>query len=37
MASRFASVTEKQILTINEATVLKKMAKKFGLTVLNGG
>ena len=38
MASRFASVTEEQILSINEAAVPKntKMATKFGLTVFNG-
>ena len=38
MACRFASVTEEQILSINEAAVPKntKMATKFGLTVFNG-
>ena len=38
MASRFASVTEKRILSINEAAVRKttKMAPKFGLTLSNG-
>ena len=38
MASRFASVTEEQILSINEADVPNntEMATKFGLTVFNG-
>ena len=38
MASRFASVTEDQILSINEAAVPKntKIATTFGLTVFNG-
>ena len=38
MASRFASVTEEKILSINKATVPKitKMITKFGLTVFNG-
>ena len=38
MASRFAWVTEEQILSINEAAAPKNtiMAIKFGLTVLNG-
>ena len=38
MASRFASVTEEQILSINEAAVPKntKKATKFGLTVFKG-
>ena len=37
MVSRFASVTEEQILSINEAAVPKntKMVTKFGLTVFN--
>ena len=38
MASRFASVTEEQILSINEAAVPKNtnVTTKFGLTVFNG-
>ena len=38
MASRFASFTEEQILSINEAAVPKntKMAITCGLTVFNG-
>ena len=38
MASRFASVTEEEILSMNEEAVPKntKMATKFGLTVFNG-
>ena len=36
MASRFASATMEQILSINEAAVPKKMASKLGLTVFNG-
>ena len=38
MASRFASVTEEQIVSIIEAAVPKNMniATKFGLTVFNG-
>ena len=38
MASRFASVSEEEILSINEEAVPKntKMATKFGVTVFNG-
>ena len=38
IASRIASLTKEQILSINEATVPKhtKMAAKFGLIVVNG-
>ena len=38
MASRFASITEKEILSMNEEAVPKKtkMATKFGVTVFNG-
>ena len=38
MASRFASISEKEILSMNEEAVLKniKMAAKFGVTVFNG-
>ena len=38
MASRFASISEKEILSINEDAVPKntKMATKFGVTVFNG-
>ena len=38
MASRFASVREEHILSINEAAVPKntKMTTKFGLAVFNG-
>ena len=37
MASRFASVTEEQILSTNEAAVPKNtIATKFSLTVFNG-
>jgi len=38
MASRFASVTEKQILSLNEAAVPKNIniTTKFGLTVSYG-
>ena len=38
MASRFASVSEEEIVSINEEAVPKntKMATKFGLTVFNG-
>ena len=35
MVSRFASLTEEQLLSINEAAV-PKMATKFGLTAFNG-
>ena len=37
MASRFASVSEKEIISINEEVVPKntKMAPNFGLTVFN--
>jgi len=38
MASRFPSVSEEEILSMNEEAVPKntKMATKFGLTVFNG-
>ena len=36
MASRFASATMEQILSINEAAVPKKIASKLGLTGFNG-
>jgi len=38
MPSRFASISEKEILSMNEEAVLKniKMATKFGVTVTNG-
>ena len=38
MASRFASISEKEILSMNEDAVPKntKMATKFGVTVFNG-
>ena len=38
MASRFASISEKEILSMNKAAVPKniKMATKFGVTVFNG-
>ena len=38
MASRFALVSEEEILLMNEVAVPKntKMATKFGLTVFNG-
>ena len=38
MASRFASNSEKEILSMNEEAVPKntKMATKFGVTVFNG-
>ena len=38
MASRFALVSEEEILSINEEAVPKntKMATKFGVTVFNG-
>ena len=38
MASRFASVSEEEILSMNEEAVPKntKMATKFGVTVFNG-
>ena len=38
MASRFASVSEMEILSMNEEAVPKntKMATKFGVTVFNG-
>ena len=38
MASRFASVTEEQILSINKGAVSKNtnMATKLGLTVFHG-
>ena len=38
MAARFASVSEEEILSINEEAVPKntKMATKFGVTVFNG-
>ena len=38
MASRFASISEKEILSMNEEAVPKntKMATKFGVTVFNG-
>ena len=38
MASRFASISEKEILSMNEEAVPKntKMAKKFIVTVFNG-
>ena len=38
MVSRFVSVSEEQILSINEAAVPKntKMATNFGLTVFDG-
>ena len=37
IASRFASISEKGILSMNEEAVLKntKMATKFGVTVFN--
>ena len=37
MASRFASISEKEILSMNEEAVSKntKMATKFGVTVFN--
>ena len=38
MASRFASISEKEILSMNEEAEQKntKMATKFGVTVFNG-
>ena len=38
MASRYASISEKEILSMNEDAVPKntKMATKFGVTVFNG-
>ena len=38
MASRFASVSEEEILSMDEEAVPKntKMATKFGVTVFNG-
>ena len=37
MACRFASISEKEILSMNEEAVpKKKMATKFGVTVFNG-
>ena len=38
MAFRFASISEKEILSMNEEAVPKntKMATKFGVTVFNG-
>ena len=38
MASRFVSVSEEEILSVNEEAVPKntKMATKFGVTVFNG-
>ena len=38
MASHFASISEKEILSMNEEAVAKntKMATKFGVTVFNG-
>ena len=38
MASRFASISEKEILSMNEEARLKntKMGTKFGVTVFNG-
>ena len=38
MASRFAWISEKEILSVNEEAVLKntKMATKFGVIVFNG-
>ena len=38
MVSRFALISEKEILSMNEDAVPKntKMATKFGVTVLNG-
>ena len=38
MASRLASIPEKEILSMNEEAVPKntKMATKFGVTVFNG-
>ena len=38
MVSRFASISEKEILSMNEDAVPKntKMATKFGVTVFNG-
>ena len=38
MASRFGSISEKEILSMNEEAVPKntKMATKFGVTVFNG-
>ena len=38
MASRFASISEKEILSMNEEAVPKntKMATKFGVTVFSG-
>ena len=38
MASRFASISEKEILSMNEKAVPKntKMATKFGVTVFDG-
>jgi len=38
MASRFVSVSEEELLSVNEGAVPKntKMATKFGVTVFNG-
>ena len=38
MVSRFASISKKEILSMNEEAVPKntKMATKFGVTVFNG-
>ena len=38
MVSRFASISEKEILSVNEEALPKntKMATKFGVTVFNG-
>ena len=38
MVSRFVSISEKEILSVNEEAVPKntKMATKFGVTVFNG-
>ena len=38
MASRFASISEKEIISMNEEAVPKntKIASKFGVTVFNG-
>ena len=38
MASRFASISEKEILSMKEEAVTKntKIAAKFGVTVFNG-
>ena len=38
MVSRFASISEKEILSVNEEAVPKntKMARKSGVTVFNG-